>query len=146
MPATTADLTQKFLRLHQAKKEKEIDLDAIKDEMRVVETELLSRFENAHIDRMGSLGHTIYIHRQLWAKNEISPQDTVLALKAAGLDDLVEEKSNSQRVSAYVREVAREHETNGLPLSPEQIRTFLPEPLQPALSVTENVTLRVRAS
>ena len=144
MAITTADLVQKFLTLNEQKKSAEENLDELKSKLKVLETELLDRFERASIDRMGSNGHTLYIHRQLWAKNEVDAPYTVLALKAAGLDDLVEEKSNSQRVSAYVREIAKEHEINGIPLTPEQIRTFLPESLQPALSVTENITLRVR--
>jgi UDP-N-acetylglucosamine enolpyruvyl transferase len=146
MPATTADLVQKFIHLHHEIKHHSEEIETKQAELKILGADLLGRFERAEINTMGSLGNTIYIRRQLWPKNVTDSQATVLALKASGLDDLVSETPNSNRLAAYVREVGREHEEGGLPLNCEQIREFLPQPLREAIEVTEKVSLQIRRS
>ena len=144
MSATTADLVKKYVELNEEIKTKDAEIGALKTELATIQEELLARWERSSTTQMRILGQTVYIHRQLWPKNIHESSDTVLALKASGLDDLVEEKHNSNRLAAYVREIAREHEEGGLPLTCEQIREYLPLPLKTAIDVTEKVSLRVR--
>ena len=139
-------LVQKYIRLHTEKKITESALERITAEVKALEEELLPLFEQGSVDRMGALGKTVYIHRQLWPRNTVSSETTTAALKASGLDALVREKYNSNSLAAYVREVRKEHEVDGLPLNCEQVREFLPKPLQGAIEVTEKIGLRVRSS
>ena len=144
MAVTTAGLVKEFVILSGDIKMNDEENDTRKEKLKVLERTLLGRFERAKCDKMGVLGKTIYIRRQLWAKNITDSATTVEALKAAGLHDLVEEKFNSNALSAYVREVEKEH-TDKLPLSCEEIRGFLPKPLQFAIDVTQKITLHVRS-
>jgi len=140
------DLVQKFILLNKQRKIAEEALERIVAEIKALEAELLPLFESGSVDRMGALGNTVYIHRQLWPKNTVSSEATTEALKAAGLGDMVKETHNSQSLAAYVREIRKEHEVNGLPLNSEQVKSFLPTPLQAVIDVTERITLRVRSS
>ncbi len=147
MPATTADLMQKFVYLHDELDRGESENELRKEQLKVLEAELLGRLERANTTSQGILGRTVYIQRQLWAKNLFDSPRTVAALKLSGLTDLVEEKHNSQRLSAYVRELAVAHTKEKdlkLPLSCEQIKELLPAPLKEAIDVTEKISLRVR--
>jgi len=145
MAATTADLVRQFVELNDEIKLQEDENETRKTKRMLLEEELLRRFENAEVNTMGVLGKTVYIHRQLWSKNMGDSSETVIALKESGLNDLVEEKFNSNRLSAYIREVAKEHTVlSGIPPSCTEIRELLPKPLQAVIDVTERISLRVR--
>lgn len=145
MAATTADLVQKFIDLDQQRKAKERDVETLKEEITVLETELLQRFEHAGMQSMKSAsGVTVYIHRQIWAGAQDGMGPFLPdALRGIGLGDLVQERVNTQTFSAWVREQAKASE-NGHVLSPEEIVAVLPESLRPIVNVTEKYSLRAR--
>lgn len=144
MPATTADLVNLFIELDQKRKSHEGAIDAIKEELARLETELMQRFENAGIQSMKSTsGYQVYVRRDLWA-GAIDGQDALLveSLKLAGLGDMVKEKCNTQTLSAYVREIEKANFTT--PQKPDLLIKALPAPMQAAVSVTEKYSLRTR--
>ena len=145
MAATTADLVRQFVELDQQRKAKEGEVDKLKEQLAVIETELLQRFEHAGLQSMKTeLGVTVYVHRQLWAGAQDGNTDRLVgSLKLVGLEALVREQVNSQTLSAWVREQAKAHE-NGHTLSPEEIRPLLPGPLQEAMSLSEKFSVRTR--
>lgn len=62
------------------------------------------QLQKAGIDRISKNGITIYIERKLWAKVP-DKEAAVERLKATDLAHYVEEKFNSNAISAYVREL-----------------------------------------
>jgi len=147
MAATTADLVNRFIELDEQRKAKEGEVDAIKEELRLLERLLMERFENAGMQSMKSAkGTTLYIRRELWAGAAEGAGELLLSsLKAVGLGDMVEEKVNTQTLSAYVREVEKERFA-GAAVSPHEIVQALPEPLRKVVVVNEKHSLRTRKS
>ena len=143
MAATTADLVKEFVVLSNDIEASDEENDTRKEKLKKLEQQLLGRFERAAVLNMGVLGKTVYIRKQLWSKHVVDAATTIIALQKSGLDWLVKEKMDSSTLSAYVREVEKEH-TDKLPLSCEEIKSFLPVPLQAAIDVTQKITLHVR--
>lgn len=141
MPTTTAVLVKQFITLEQKRRKKEDDLEEIKKELASLEQDLLLRFERAGTQKMTVNGHTVFIHRQLWAKAKGEPWLTVQALKDADLGELVEEKFNTHRLSAYVREQVGQAPPGSV-LGVDDIIALLPKPLQGTVAVSEKFSLR----
>lgn len=144
MPATTADLVQQFIDLTQEKESKEGDLEKVKERIDKLETELLARYERAGMQSMkAASGHTVFMLRQVFAGAKDKNMDGLKdALKAIGLDELVKEAVNSQRLSAWVREQEKE-------LNKPDMASFLaalPEPLHDVLAVHEKYSIKCRRS
>ena len=148
MAATTADLVRRFIILDRTRKQCEAEAEGMKTALADLERELLPRFESAGLQRMTVDGVTVYIHHQLWAKALDGNMATaVAALKTCNLGAMVEEKFNSQTLSAYVREQAKafaEQYEHGAPLAPHEILARLPKPLAQAIDLTEKVNIRTR--
>ena len=108
-----------------------------------VENEMLESFRNKGIDDIHVDGRVcVYLSRQLWAKVvDGNHARACTALRAAGLDDLIEEKFNTNTLSAYVRELVKGHEDDppDTPLS-----TYLPPSFQGAIDVTEKHSVKTR--
>jgi len=147
MAATTADLVNRFIELDEQRKAKEGEVDAIKEELRLLEPLLMERFENAGMQSMKSAkGTTLYIRREIWAGAAEGAEELLLSsLKAVGLGDMVKEKVNTQTLSAYVREVEKERFA-GAAVSPFEIVQALPEPLRKVVAINEKHSLRTRKS
>lgn len=126
---------------NEAKKEK-ATLDVLK-------TDLMDEFEELGVTSMNAKGKTIYVHRQIWAgvadgKEKIS---VVKELQDLGLADFV--TFNSQALSGYVRETAKEHSDlvdakGDLVGDPAQILAVLPGELSRLCKVSETLDLRIR--
>jgi hypothetical protein len=147
MATTTAKLVEQYVELHREKNALVEQTDALKNQIKTIEAELLKRWESADTTQMKAFNATVYVHREIWPKNLVDSPYTVACLKAAGLSDLVSETHNSSRLAGYIREIKKgaEIHQDGLPVSCEQLKTLLPEALQPAIDVTEKITLRVRS-
>jgi hypothetical protein len=145
MPATTADLVNEFIALDLARKAKEDDIDKLKEQLALLEAQLLERFENAGQQSFKSKqGVTVYIHRQLWAGAADGNAALLMeTLRAEGLGVLVKESVNTQTLSAYVRECAREA-FGKEEKTVEDIIHILPARLQPAIQLTDKFSLRTR--
>ena len=145
MAATTADLVNQFIELDDKRKRLEGDVDAIKEELKVLEPQIMDRFENAGMQSMRSKsGVTLYIRREVWAGAAEGAEVLLLeTLKSCGLGDMVKEKVNTQTLSAYVREVEKDT-FNGASVTPEKLVQALPPALQTAVAVTERFSLRTR--
>ena len=146
MAATTADLVNRFIELDAARKAKEGEVDAIKEELAQLEPQIMERFENAGMQSMkSSNGVTVYIARQVWASpREGNHAGLVSALQSIGLNDMVKTQCNTQTLSAYVREV--EKEIFGENSSPDDLIKKLPEAIQPFIAITEKFAIKARKS
>ncbi len=125
---------KRYVALAIAKKQAETDLDEIKEKMRVLEEYMMDNMAKSGQQSIRINGHTVYLHRQLWAAPANGADHLHIALKAEGYGDLVEPKINSQRLSALVREFERDEE--GMPI--------MPGGLHEAIKVTEKYSVRVR--
>jgi len=125
---STKDLVNQFLALDTRKRDLKAVLTQVEAELQRLEPEILDRFERAGVQRMTMTdGTTAYIRRDLRVRAADGDTERVIeALKESGLGDMVAEKFNTNTLAAYVREQARQHETNGDgPLSPEAIKVML---------------------
>jgi len=138
----TAKLAR-FVEIEKARRELETRLEELKAERATLEEELLRQFQESGIDSMRVDGMTVYLKREIWAGAKDGDYERACrALREAGLDQYVQERFNTQSLSAYVREQARllADDTAG----PDEILAVLPEPLRDAISVTEKFSLRTR--
>ena len=124
-------------------KELEAEAKRLKAENAKIEEQLIDGMIDAGIENMKIGDRTVFIRTQLWASavdavnpltGEVDGKDwptTIEALRVHGYGDLKEERVNSQRLSALVREL-------------DDSEDGIPETLEEALSITERVKLVVR--
>lgn len=145
MAVTTADLVNEFIELDAKRKALEGDVDKLKEQLAVLEPQIMQRFENAGMQSMKSKsGVVLYIRRELWAGAAEGAETLLLeSLKSIGLGDMVKEKVNTQTLSAYVREVERD-QFNGAAQTPDVLAKALPPALQAAVAISERYSLRTR--
>lgn len=145
MAATTADLVNRFIELSELRKTKEGEVDEIKDELALLEPQILERFENAGMQSMKSTqGQVVYVRRELWAGAQEGCDELLAdALKRNGLGDLVRERINTQTLSSYVREVEKA-QFNGSVRRPDEILPLLPDGLQQTIKLSEKFSVRAR--
>lgn len=150
MAMTTAALVAKFIALDTARKKKDKDIKDLKEELAVLEAQLLERMRNAGQQSIKtSEGVTLFVERTVWASATEGGQEGLCeALKGLGFDGLVKETTNSQTLSAYVREQEtqyRDREARKAPLSPEEIKAkVIPAPMRPWLNVSEVFKIKTR--
>jgi len=146
MSATTKDLVKRFIKLDQAIKKKEGEVDTLKQEKGPLEAELLRRFQEGGIASMKSTaGVTVYLRRDLWSGAVDGNKDALhAALKAEPeLRDMVKESVNSQTFSAWVRERIEAHfGEDAKKKAVEVLKEALPIALQPVTAITEKYSLR----
>jgi len=87
-------------------KEAEALVASIKARRQVVEEQLLEQFAESGTQSVKVNGRTVSMRRDLYSK-VLDPERLNDALRAAGFGDLIEEKVNSMRLSALVREIDR---------------------------------------
>jgi hypothetical protein len=146
---STKLLLQKFIKLDRIIKQKEGDLESLKEERIPLERELISRFESAGLASMKSVGGvTVYVRRDIWASNAnpADHQHFIECIKALSeMANLVHETVNAQTLSAVVREHAKSVLGESLATAtPEEIAATLPEVLRGVVKVTDKFSLRTR--
>ncbi|WP_447983807.1 gp33 family protein [Nitrospira sp. Nam74] len=136
-------LLRDFLYFDKVKKEHEAEAKKAGKAQDAIEQQLLAWFERAGLRRMTTRdGTTIYVHRQLWARGMPGNKPAaVAALKDSGLEDMVEETFNTQRLSAWVREEAKKI-PNGDTMGPAELLTHLPPAFAGSISIDEDIQLR----
>lgn len=87
-------------------KEAEALVASIKARRQVVEEQLLEQFAETGTSSVRVNGRTVSMRRDLYSK-VLDPERLNDALRLAGFGDLIEEKVNSMRLSALVREFDR---------------------------------------
>ena len=150
MASTTKVLLNKFLKLDQAIKRKEGEVEKMKEELGPVHDELLQRFQSEGTRSLSTQnGSTVYINRQLWASGSVEDKSVMLAVLKEHPDtkDLVKENVNTQTLSGYVREKIEEHFGKEQTLKNEtELLEALPLPLRTVLKITERFQLKARRS
>ena len=150
MASTTKVLLNKFLKLDQAIKRKEGEVEKMKEELGPVHDELLQRFQSEGTRSLSTQnGSTVYINRQLWASGSVEDKSVMLAVLKEHPDtkDLVKENVNTQTLSGYVREKIEEHFGKEQTLKNEtELLEALPIPLRTVLKITERFQLKARRS
>jgi hypothetical protein len=140
-------LFEKFAVLDAQKSSLETRIKAIKDEMKQIEEAIIEQSLEEGIEKMTVIvGHTddglpvkrtVYRQRQLWAGHNGDPDALNEALKEAGLHEYLQEKVNTNSLSAYVRGFDPDRNK-----SPEQIMAELPYPLKQVLKVSEVLKIK----
>ena len=125
-------------------KAKELDAEAkrLKAENAKVEDQLIDAMIDANIQSLKIGDRTVFIRTQLWASaadvvsedGEVLGKDwpgAVAALEAAGYGSLKEERVNSQRLSALIREL-------------DASEDGIPQEFEESLKISEKIQLIVR--
>jgi len=128
------ELLRKFVDLKAEKARLESALEQIKDQLGETEKKLLDCFGELGIDSTRFNGSTIFIKRSLFPKIvEGDRKAAALALKDAGLGDLLKEDFNLQTLRSFINERDKNDEP-------------LPESFKGIIETSEVFTLGVRAS
>lgn len=131
--------TQNVIKLHKKKIKLETQLEEIKAKIDDEEAKLLEQMQAAGTASVKPAGGgNIRISRVVWASAGGNVPALVEACKKAGLDDLVSDTVNSNRLSGYVREFDPDKN-----LSAEQITKKLPRAVRDKINVTEKIQLVV---
>lgn len=126
------DQAAEYIRLHRRKKEIEGELKRVKKDMEDLEQTVLDDMVKDGVGNMKIRDQMLYIHRQLWASPKAGETEQVCdALRELGHDDLVQERINTQSLSALVREW-------------DDIGEPIPAVLEPHVNASEKFSLRVR--
>jgi len=134
-----SQLLDRYVAATAHKHDLENDLRKVQDELNLMEPILLEEFlADGTQSVKNSAGATTYLFRQLWAGvEEGSDYDRACAaLRAAGLDDLIQVRFNSQSLSAYCRELEKD----------DQGQPVLPASFAGSIKCTERVSVRVRGA
>lgn len=129
------ELNKEYAELSKEKRKIEADLERIKNRLAEIEPMLLDMWAEAGLNKITVDGVSMFIHTQLWAgvADGATREDAVNGLKAAGLGDFVTENYNSNSLSAYFREQAKNGDMEAIEL-PEGIK------------LTEKFSIRTRIS
>ncbi len=124
---------EKIKRIIELKKQLD-ELDAqtkkLKAEFDALEPEVISYLEQEGLDRVTMDGRTVFVRRQLWASVKKDNPFALDILRDHGLEDFIEEKVNSQRISGFVREFDKNGEE-------------IPDWCNDALNITEKFNVSV---
>lgn len=121
----------RLVELTNKKRALEAEAKEVSREIAEIEEALLEEFGNAGVSSIKTDTATVSMRRELWATCKGGDYERACAaLKAAGLDEFVQPRFNSSTLSAYFRELDREH----IPI---------PAALEGAIDVAETFKLRV---
>ena len=126
------ELLKRYITVTEEKKAMELKAKQLGADLEKLEQVLIEDFAASGVQNMNLDGHTVYMHRQLWASAPDAEQ-AIAVFTELGLEDLVQTSVPSQRLSAWVREQDKE----GKEIS---------EPIQRVIKITEEQSLRVKKS
>lgn len=92
---------------------------------------------------MNVAGKSFYIQTQLWAGHNGNKEKLCEALKESGFAEYVAENFNTQSLSALVREIARDIESD-VPITVERIVAELPTQVREHIKISEVTRLKAR--
>lgn len=108
--APKSDVVREAIALTKRIEALKLELTPLEDKLKALQPQLIAEFERTGDQRRTVDGKTAYLHRQLWvyAAEGVEKQAVMQALKAAGLNDYVNETFNVQSVSAFARELEKD--------------------------------------
>jgi len=132
------DKLTEWVELEKRRRELKEELAQIEERQKELEEPVMDFMAQMGLERVRINGMTVYIRRELWAGAVDGDYEKACkALKEAGLGDYVQERFNTQSLSAYIREADKEEggwEAN------------VPPVLRDAIKVTEKFRLQARKS
>jgi hypothetical protein len=139
---------KEFVCLENRKRDLDAELKATKQKLDDLEQALVPQFIEDGVQRMTVDGRTVSLSQDIYAAPAADRECVVAALKQSELGQYVAENYNSNSLTAFVREVAREvaarAERAQRPYDEEEVRQALPQPLGDALKVSFVHSLRSR--
>lgn len=127
----TIETARRYAQLNASKRKLEKDLKDIKDAMDALEETLKDAFARDGIQNMNVDGKVVYLSRTVFASLQGTPGDAIVALRIAGLGDLVKTSVNSQTLSSWARELASQEQP-------------IPETVAPYIKLSEVFRVGVR--
>lgn len=130
------ELFRQYLALKDRRAALESEVEEIKDKMLMLTDQIMNELVDNGVDNIKVDGRTIYPKKQLYASASRLTDQLKAELEREGATDLIEEKINANRLSAFIREYMRENGINEL--------SGLPGWMKTDVSITEKVSLGVR--
>jgi len=131
---------KEFVCLENRKKELDAEQKQVKQQLDDLEDALVPQFIQDGIQKMTVDGRTVSLVHDIYASPLYDRDDVVAALKQSELGQYVAENYNTNSLTALVREVKREVESQAQqeqrPYDEEDIRAALPSPLGQALKIS----------
>ena len=131
---------KEFVCLENRKKELDAEQKQVKQQLDDLEDALVPQFIQNGIQKMTVDGRTVSLVHDIYASPLYDRDDVVAALKQSELGQYVAENYNTNSLTALVREVKREVESQAQqeqrPYDEEDIRAALPAPLSQALKIS----------
>ena len=139
---------KEFVCLENRKRDLDAELKATKQKLDDLEQVLVPQFIDDGVQRMTVDNRTVSLAQDIYASPLNERADVVAALKASELGQYVAENYNTNSLTAFVREVARDvailAEREGRPYGEDEVLQALPKPLGTALKVSFVHSLRSR--
>lgn len=137
-----------FVSLQNQKRDLDAELKRVKQELDDLEQALVPQFIEDGVQSMKVDGRTVSLGQDIYASPLNDREEVIGALKASELGQYVSENYNTQSLTAFVREVAREvaarAEKERRPYDEADVREALPEPLGRVLKISFVHCLRSR--
>jgi len=137
------------IELDKQKKQIKKDLDGIEEKLGAVKERIKDAYIEMGVSSMKSGKKNVYLFKQLWAgvDADIPREQLAEALIGMAMEDFI--ACNTQKLSSYVREFAKDHpeflNSDGeIVADPEEIIAALPEPLNKMIRVSEKIDIRIR--
>lgn len=131
---------KEFVCLENRKKELDAEQKQVKQQLDDLEQTLVPQFIQDGIQKMTVDGRTVSLVHDIYASPLYDREDVVAALKQSELGQYVAENYNTNSLTAFVREVKREVDSQAQqeqrPYDEEDIRAALPAPLGQALKIS----------
>jgi hypothetical protein len=139
---------KEFVCLENRKRDLDAELKGVKAKLDELEEALVPQFIEDGVQSMKVDGRTVSLAQEIYASPLDGRERVVEALKASELAQYVSENYNTNSLSAFVREVARDvaaqAEREERIFTEEDVRAALPAPLGLALKISFVHTLRSR--
>jgi hypothetical protein len=139
---------KEFVCLENRKRDLDAELKATKQKLDDLEQVLVPQFIDDGVQRMTVDNRTVSLAQDIYASPMGERADVVAALKASELGQYVAENYNTNSLTAFVREVARDVAVlagrEGRPYGEDEVLQALPQPLGTALKVSFIHSLRSR--
>ena len=139
---------KEFVCLENRKRDLDAELKATKQKLDDLEQVLVPQFIDDGVQRMTVDNRTISLAQDIYASPLADRSEVVAALKASELGQYVAENYNTNSLTAFVREIARDvaavAEREARPYGEEEVLHALPQPLASALKVSFVHSLRSR--
>lgn len=139
---------KEFVCLENRKRDLDAELKATKQKLDDLEQVLVPQFIDDGVQRMTVDNRTVSLAQDIYASPINERAEVVAALKASELGQYVAENYNSNSLTAFVREVARDVAAVAVrerrPYDEGEVLRALPHPLSKALKVSFVHSLRSR--